>query len=166
MGRWSLSKLSAGSKGLTPPSSPCTLGSFHGFCKVKKPGITHVGPLGGIGREAAVTGPSNFLPCVFQAPKLFLPLAKPLLHSARARVCVCVCVCVCVYTLKNTSLSALVYQHNHRANPHLHTSLSLDSSTPSMPSSITCHHQICVRLVPGQPSFPSLFPLSEEIGDS
>ena len=84
----------------------------------------------------------------------------------RARARVCVCVCVCVYTLKNTSLSALVYQHNHRANPHLHTSLSLDSSTPSMPSSITCHHQICVRLVPGQPSFPSLFPLSEEIGDS
>lgn len=68
--------------------------------------------------------------------------------------CVCQCMCVCVYSLKNISLSDLIYQHNHRANPHLHTSLSLDSSVPSMPSSITCHHQICIRLVPDQSSFP------------
>ena len=73
-------------------------------------------------------------------------------------VCVCVCARARVCTLKNISLSDLVYQHNHRANPHLHTSLSLGSSVPSMPRSTTCHHQICVWLVSGQPSFPSLFP--------
>ena len=81
VGRWSQSKLSAGSKGLTPPSSPCMLESFHSFCKVKNPWIIHVWPLGSIGREAAVTGPRNFLTCVFQAPRLFPLLAKPLLQS-------------------------------------------------------------------------------------